>query len=203
MHIGSEAEIDLETIFKCLQNSSYDKVYLHCDARSFCSDIFEPQQRFAAITIRIACPRTTALLFSSGKLVITGSVSRQMSINATNAVLFTLQRLFPCENFTRKNYSIQNIVCSVNIPRLQGIDIKKIYQTIPENTTYQQSIFPGLIFRPFKRPIVLLIFKTGRIVVTGAQNYEDVYKGFDGILDQLKQYFVYDTNGCSSQITQD
>lgn len=174
MHIGSRSEIDLETIFQCLQNSSYDK------------------QRFAAITIRIAYPKTTALLFSSGKLVITGSVSRHMSINATNAVMCTLERMFPCERFSRKNYSIQNIVCSVHVPGLSGINIKEMYKKIPENTTYQQSIFPGLIMRPPKRPIVLLIFKTGRIVVTGAQNYEEVFHGFDGMLEQLEEFFLYD-----------
>lgn len=50
----NNGKIDLKAIADCIPNTTYDK------------------KRFAAITIRIANPKTTALLFSSGKLVITG-----------------------------------------------------------------------------------------------------------------------------------
>ena len=35
-------------------------------------------------------------------------------------------------------------------------------------------LFPGLILRPDNSPIVLLIFKSSRIVVTGARTYDDI-----------------------------
>ena len=48
-HINSNvADIDLKTIALCMKNTSYDR------------------RRFAAITIRLHSPKTTALLFSSG-----------------------------------------------------------------------------------------------------------------------------------------
>lgn len=48
--------IDLDRLARNTLNTTYDR------------------NKFAAITIRIANPKTTALLFSSGKLVITGGV---------------------------------------------------------------------------------------------------------------------------------
>jgi len=49
----------------------------------------------------------------------------------------------------------------------------------------------GLIFRPDNSPIVLLIFKSSRIVVTGARAYIDIVSGFRSIVDTLRLYFVY------------
>jgi len=57
---GSQPKIDLAFIANSTRYSTYDR------------------KRFAAITIRITNPKVTALLFSSGKLVVTGAVSRQM-----------------------------------------------------------------------------------------------------------------------------
>ncbi len=39
-------------------------------------------KRFAAVIIRIREPKTTALIFSSGKMVITGAKSEEMSQTA-------------------------------------------------------------------------------------------------------------------------
>jgi len=82
----------------------------------------------------------------------------------------------------------------------------------------QPSIFPGLIFRPGKlpvilqcrgdsciqrgcslittkttdnSPIVLLIFKSARVVVTGGKEYQDIKNGYASIIEVLKRYFVY------------
>jgi hypothetical protein len=52
-------------------------------------------------------------------------------------------------------------------------------------------LLAGLIFRPDNSPIVLLIFKSSRIVVTGARAYIDIVSGFRSIVDTLRLYFVY------------
>lgn len=176
MHVKSSLKkIDLAKVARCTGNSSYDR------------------KRFAAITLRIDNPKTTALLFSSGKVVITGATSRQMSIYAARGIIKMLRRLFPDDEFEQTCFAIQNIVSNVSIPNVSEIDVKRMYQEHASHTTYQPSIFPGLIFRPSGSPVVLLIFKSSRIVVTGAKRYEDVYSGFKNVLDDIKKYFVYDT----------
>ena len=42
-------------------------------------------KRFAAVIIRIREPKTTALVFSSGKMVITGAKSEEKSYTAAKA----------------------------------------------------------------------------------------------------------------------
>ena len=36
-----------------------------------------------------------------------------------------------------------------------------------------------------------MLLQSSRIVVTGAREYNDIVAGFSGIIDTLRQYFVY------------
>jgi len=174
IHITTNAKkFDLDVIGDCVPNSTYDK------------------KRFAAITIRLEEPRTTALLFSSGKLVITGAVSKQMAISAVHSTLYTLANVFAHLDISCHSFAVQNIVCNVKIPGIETIDVKSLYDQFATYCTYQPSIFPGLIFRPPESPIVLLIFKSSRIVVTGAREYDDVVDGFHKVYDIIDKFFIY------------
>lgn len=55
-------------------------------------------------------------------------------------------------------------------------------------STYEAEIFPGLIYRMHDPKIVLLIFASGKIVLTGAKNKEDIYKAFERMYFVLKKY---------------
>jgi len=111
IHIHTNHDkIDLDMISGCIPNSAYNK------------------KRFAAITIRIDEPKTTALLFSSGKLVITGASSKQMSIAAIRSVIFMLESIFPHIDIFYRSHVIQNVVCNVQIRDLVTIDIKRLHK---------------------------------------------------------------------------
>jgi len=78
IHIKTNSDkIDLDMISGCIPNSAYNK------------------KRVAAITIRIDAPKTTVLLFSSGKLIITGASSKQMAIAAIRSTMYMLSAIFP------------------------------------------------------------------------------------------------------------
>lgn len=55
-------------------------------------------------------------------------------------------------------------------------------------STYEPEIFPGLIYRMQSPKIVLLVFASGKIVLTGAKNKEDIYKAFENMYPVLKKY---------------
>ena len=73
-------------------------------------------------------------------------------------------------------------------PRKQVIDVQRLYAEKSSLCTYQPSIFPGLIFRPQRSPVVLLVFKSSRIVVTGARNYDDIINGFRDSFSLISDY---------------
>ncbi|OEL30067.1 TATA-box-binding protein 2 [Dichanthelium oligosanthes] len=76
-------------------------------------------KRFAAVIMRIREPKTTALIFASGKMVCTGAKSEQQSKLAARKYARIIQKLgFPAK------FKIQNIVgsCDVKFPiRLEGL----------------------------------------------------------------------------------
>jgi hypothetical protein len=75
--ISSIKEIDLQRLASLFPFTSYDR------------------KRFAAITIRLANPHCTCLLFGSGKLVITGSTSFHACIVASQTITEMLREVNP------------------------------------------------------------------------------------------------------------
>ena len=133
--------------------------------------------------MRIRDPKTTALIFASGKMVVTGAKSEDDSRLASRKYARIVQKLGFDAKFSE--FKIQNIVgsCDVKFPiRLEGLAYShgqfSSYEPevrcssvslllILKLTTLQ--LFPGLIYRMIKPKVVLLIFVSGKIVLTGAK----------------------------------
>jgi transcription initiation factor TFIID TATA-box-binding protein len=141
-------------------------------------------KRFAAVIMRIREPRTTALIFSSGKMVCTGAKSEDESRLAARKYARVIQKLgFPAR-FTE--FKIQNMVgsCDVRFPiRLEGLVL-----THQQFASYEPELFPGLIYRMVQPRIVLLIFVSGKVVLTGAKRREEINEAFENIYPILKGF---------------
>ena len=163
--------LDLRTISRLLPNCVYD------------------QQKFAAITIRIYRPSCTVLLFTSGKMVLTGCRSFMQCVLAAHEVVRVLRSTSPGYSFRLRNVKIQNIVGNVDL-RLgsQRLDLGRFHEDHSIFSTYQRNMFPGLIFRPDNSPVVLLIFSSGKIVITGGKSVCDVADGWNVLWPVVKRY---------------
>ncbi|XP_068108234.1 TATA box-binding protein-like 2 [Hyperolius riggenbachi] len=141
-------------------------------------------KRFAAVIMRIREPRTTALIFSSGKMVCTGAKSEEQSRLAARKYARVVQKLgFPAKFL---DFKIQNMVgsCDVRFPiRLEGLVL-----THQQFSSYEPELFPGLIYRMVKPRIVLLIFVSGKVVLTGAKERSEIYEAFENIYPILKSF---------------
>ena len=82
------------------------------------------------------------------------------------------------------DFKIQNIVgsCDIKFPiRLEGLASRHHHFS-----SYEPELFPGLIYRMIKPKIVLLIFVSGKIVLTGAKVREEIYEAFESIYPVLQ-----------------
>lgn len=132
--------------------------------------------------MRIREPKTTALIFASGKMVVTGAKSEDDSKLASRKYARIIQKLGFNAKFT--DFKIQNIVgsCDIKFPiRLEGLASKH-----HNFSSYEPELFPGLIYRMIKPKIVLLIFVSGKIVLTGAKVREEIYQAFEMIYPVLQ-----------------
>lgn len=141
-------------------------------------------KRFAAVIMRIRDPRTTALIFSSGKMVCTGAKSEDTAKLAARKYARIVQKLgFPARFL---DFKIQNMVgsCDVKFP----IRLESLVLTHSQFSSYEPELFPGLIYRMVKPRIVLLIFVSGKVVLTGAKVRTEIYEAFENIYPILKGF---------------
>ena len=152
---------------------------------------FYDQHKFAAITVRLHKPDCTTLLFSSGKLVVTGCRSWYECVYASLFITKLLEDCIPGHSFRLLACDVQNMVAHVEIPVNEGcLDLHAMYAQMALNCTYQRKMFPGLIYRPEASPVVLLCFFSGKIVITGGKNMDDVFTGWSRLWPVLKGFVV-------------
>lgn len=152
---------------------------------------FYDQHKFAAITVRLHKPDCTTLLFSSGKLVVTGCRSWYECVYASLFITGLLTECIPGHSFRLLACDVQNMVAHVEIPVNGGcLDLHAMYARMALNCTYQRKMFPGLIYRPEASPVVLLCFFSGKIVITGGKNMDDVFTGWSRLWPVLKEFII-------------
>jgi transcription initiation factor TFIID TATA-box-binding protein len=164
--VNLDCRLDLKTIALHARNAEYNP------------------KRFAAVIMRIREPKTPALIFASGKMVVTGAKSEDDSKLASRKYARIIQKLGFNAKFT--DFKIQNIVgsCDIKFPiRLEGLASRH-----HNFSSYEPELFPGLIYRMMKPKIVLLIFVSGKIVLTGAKVREEIYQAFELIYPVLSDF---------------
>ena len=148
-------------------------------------------KRFSAVIMRIKEPKATALIFSSGKIVTLGTKNEEQSRTACRK----FAKIIKSQDYpvSLKDFKIQNIVGSANsefkisLIKLHLCFIKYINCKKENSVFYEPELFPGLIYRMIEPKIVLLIFTSGKIVLTGAKARDDIYNGFiNKIIHQKK-----------------
>ncbi|GIY99969.1 TATA-box-binding protein [Caerostris extrusa] len=132
-------------------------------------------RRFHAVIMRILDPKTACLIFRSGKIVVTGARSEDAAHLAARKYARLIQKLGFDVKFI--DFKIQNMVasCDVKFP----INIEQLYCSHCQFSSYEPELFPGLIYRLVKPRIVVLIFVSGKIVLTGGKSREEVKEGFE------------------------
>jgi len=118
-------------------------------------------------------------------MVVTGAKSEELARLAARKYARIIQKLgFEAARFTE--FKIQNIVgsCDVKFPiRLEGLAYKH-----GNFSSYEPELFPGLIYRMVLPKVVLLIFVSGKVVLTGAKVREDIYLAFENIYPVLSEF---------------
>lgn len=63
---------------------------------------------------------------------------------------------------------------------------------------YEPELFPGLIYRMVQPKIVLLIFVSGKVVLTGGKVRNEIYAAFEQIYPVLQEFRKASTSASTS-----
>jgi transcription initiation factor TFIID TATA-box-binding protein len=158
----SKAFINIENVVA----SATLKQHLDLEAivRLFPGVEYRPE-RFPGLVYRLKNPRTANLIFSTGKMVCTGSKSERQARKAVVMVVDELKR-GGIVILGRPEVEVQNIVASCGLGG--QIDLEKVVYAL-KKTMYEPEQFPGLIYRMDDPKVVILIFASGKLVCAGAK----------------------------------
>ncbi len=144
---------------------------------------YNPEQ-FPGLVMRIRDPKSSALLFSSGKVVCTGT----KHINDAKKSILEIIRFLnnaKVEIKIKPVLKIQNIVGSGSVGF--KLDLNELALTL-HNTEYEPQQFPGLIYK-IKNPFhaSFLLFSNGKIVCTGTKSETEMNSCVKKLTKNLKK----------------
>jgi len=143
--------------------------------------------RFPGLIMRLENPHATLLIFSSGKMVITGLKK------TTDANLAAQQAIEKMQNigFKIKNpkITIQNIVATSSLN--MNVDLN-LLTLVMDNVMYEPEVFPAAIYKMQDPKVVFLIFSSGIIVCLGAKVKETIGEAISILFKQLSESEVSD-----------
>lgn len=141
---------------------------------------YNPEQ-FPGLVMRIKEPKTSALIFSSGKIVCTGAKSMKKVKEAIQNIIKNLEKVKIKITFEPKA-TVQNMVASGSI----GIDLNLNSLAIDlENTEYEPEQFPGLVYKLPGTRATFLLFSNGKIVCTGTRSEAKLNEAVDKLIENL------------------
>jgi len=144
---------------------------------------YNPEQ-FPGLVMRIKEPKTSALLFSSGKVVCTGAKSKDYAKKSIHKIIESLKKV-NIEITTEPTLEIQNLVGAGAVGF--NLNLNMLAMKL-RNTEYEPEQFPGLVYK-IKSPFhaSFLLFSNGKIVCTGTKSKEEMEKCLEQLVKDLKK----------------
>jgi transcription initiation factor TFIID TATA-box-binding protein len=143
-------------------------------------------EKFPGLIFRLKRPKTSSLLFRTGKIVCTGGKSEKEAVRAIRKIVRELGK----QGIVIKGsptIEIQNIVASADLGGNIGLLDLYVESGSGAKVMYEPEQFPGLIYRMRDPKVVLLLFSSGKAVCTGAKNEGDVYRAVEKISQRLQE----------------
>lgn len=165
-------QLDLEALTSDLENTEYHP-------ETYPSMIYRPFGSGRSVSV---------LTPSSGKLAIVGAKSKQELREGTEKFLKALINLGIEVETSTDNILIQNIVANYDLNVELDLSIVALSLDL-ENVEYEPEQFPGLIYRTTNNSTVL-VFGSGKSVITGANTYEDIINSRDEVKEKLRDIGV-------------
>lgn len=161
-------ELDLESLNRDLENTEYHP-------ETYPSMIYRPS---IDGSLSILTPRT-------GRLAIVGAKSKQEIIEGVDNFFKKLSKLGINIDRTASDILVQNIVGNFDMGR--EIDLSTVSIALGlENIEYEPEQFPGVIYRGGGNSTILL-FNSGKCVITGAKSYLELVQSRDDIIKILSE----------------
>ncbi len=173
---------DMEIVNIVVSSDLKHDVPLEKMAATLSNTEYNPEQ-FPGLVLRIKEPKTSALIFSSGKIVCTGARTMEQVDEAIQKIIKSLEKI-NIKITIKPEVTIQNMVASGSV----GMDLNLNKLTIKlDNTEYEPEQFPGLVYKLNEAKATFLLFSNGKIVCTGTKSEDEAKAALEKLIVNLKK----------------
>lgn len=151
---------------------------------------YDPE-KYPGMYLRFAEDAPLITVYRTGKYIVTGADSEEgahairerfLNLLADNGMIPT-----PDDEWFR----IQNVVCTAELGESLNLNALAIGLGL-EKTEYEPEQFPGLIYRPSEADSVVLLFASGRVVITGSPDFDAAEQTFAALQDEVTDLIAVD-----------
>lgn len=178
----SKNKYDVTIVNIVVSTSLEHDVPLEKMAATLSNTEYNPEQ-FPGLVIRIKEPKTSALIFSSGKIVCTGAKTMEKVEECIQQIIKYLEKV-NIKITIKPKIKIQNVVAAGDI--YKDLNLNDLAMKL-ENTEYEPEQFPGLVYKLIDARATFLLFSNGKIVCTGTRGAEEVDHAVNMLIDRLNK----------------
>jgi transcription initiation factor TFIID TATA-box-binding protein len=160
-----DQELDLDAVSQDLTGTDYDP------------------EHFPGLVYRTHEPKAASLIFRSGKVVCTGAKSVP-DVTAALERVFEELRDLGIDVADDPTIEIQNIVSSADLDQRLNLNAIAIGLGL-ERIEYEPEQFPGLVYRLDDPNVVVLLFGSGKLVITGGRDADEAAAALTVVSDRL------------------
>jgi len=140
--------------------------------------------RYPGMYLRFNEDAPLITVYRTGKFIITGAKSETESHSFRERLLNLLSEMNVIEEPEDQWFKIQNYVCTAELQQNLNLNALAIGLGL-EKVEYEPEQFPGLIYRPESAEGVVLLFATGRVVITGCRSINTAQKIFSRLTEMI------------------
>ena len=171
--------------------SALGKLHTEVDIQVLAEDVPFPIARYepemGASLFRFEEDGELMILYSSGKYILRGGDDFDQVYDANDRFLRELSNIgIHIEN---PSLTVKNVVTLGDLERSMNLNTLAIELGL-QQVEYEPEQFPGLVFRPSGTQCVLLVFSSGKIVITGGKTKEENKEAFSVLLENIEQEMV-------------
>jgi len=127
-------------------------------------------------------------LYRTGKYIVTGANSEEEAHTTREDFLNTLTDHGILTSAKDEWFRVQNYVCMSEVGENLNLSALAIGLGL-EVTEYEPEQFPGLVYRPPDQDCVLLVFGSGKVIITGAKSIPAADEAFDSLRKHVADLF--------------
>ena len=158
------------------------------DLESVAGDIgsiaeYDPD-KYPGMYLRLEEEAPLITVYRTGKYIVTGATSEDAAHAMRDRFLNLLVDNGMIAEPDDERFQVQNLVCTAELGKSLNLNALAIGLGL-ENTEYEPEQFPGLIYRPSEADSIVLLFASGRVVITGSPDLDAAERAFATLQDEV------------------